>query len=342
MGDTIDANPIAGLREPARAPTRAIVQRQPSPQQQSRPAEPDMPRITPGFCDLASFEFGQRVARMFSTSDLVPDAYKAEVTKGFGQKARTVVNPSAMANCVIALEMAVRLNAAPLMVMQNLHIISGRPSWSAPWIIAEIHASGRYTTEVQFEVTRLGAKVAEYTTSEWSQTENRKISRVTKQKIDDIRCVAWVVSKSTGLRVESPPVTLEMAVQEGWYHRNGSKWVTMPEAMIRYRAASFLGRITVPDRLMGIRETTEVEDIHGTIEATREPDGTWTADVAPDLTSSVASEEAQTVPQITQETVIEVDLGLKEPVKETVAAETAQDQPEHDGPPDSAEWGDME
>jgi hypothetical protein len=28
------------------------------------------------------------------------------------------------------------MNADPLMVMQNMHVIEGRPSWSSKWIIA--------------------------------------------------------------------------------------------------------------------------------------------------------------------------------------------------------------
>jgi hypothetical protein len=36
-----------------------------------------------------------------------------------------------------------RMNADPLMVMQNMHVIEGRPSWSSKWIIACINGSGK-------------------------------------------------------------------------------------------------------------------------------------------------------------------------------------------------------
>ena len=40
------------------------------------------------------------------------------------------------ANCLIAIEQAQRLRVSPLMVMQNLYVIQGRPSWSSKFLIA--------------------------------------------------------------------------------------------------------------------------------------------------------------------------------------------------------------
>ena len=42
--------------------------------------------------------------------------------------------------------------------------------------------------------------------------------------------------------------------------KNGSKWQTMPELMLRYRAATFFGRLYAPDILMGMRSDVEVYD----------------------------------------------------------------------------------
>lgn len=53
---------------------------------------------------------------------------------------------------------------------------------------------------------------------------------------------------------------MEMAVKEGWYGKNGSKWQTMPEQMLRYRAASFFGRVYAPELLMGLRSAEEEQD----------------------------------------------------------------------------------
>ena len=81
--------------------------------------------------------------------------------------------------------------------------------------------------------------------------------------------MAWVVEKTTGERLESTPITMEMAVKEGWYQKNGSKWQSMPEQMLRYRAASFFGRIYAPDLLMGLR--TQEEEMESIIDITPEP-----------------------------------------------------------------------
>ena len=92
--------------------------------------------VTMGFNDLASFEFMQRTAKMFSASTMVPTAYQAMVTKGYGDRAQIEPNPAAISNCMIALDMSQRMNANPLMIMQNLHIIEGRPSWSSQFFKA--------------------------------------------------------------------------------------------------------------------------------------------------------------------------------------------------------------
>jgi hypothetical protein len=51
-----------------------------------------------------------------------------------------------------------------------------------------------------------------------------------------------------------------MAKAEGWLTRAGSKWQSMPELMIRYRAASFFGRLYCPDILNGMYTADEVAD----------------------------------------------------------------------------------
>jgi len=52
-----------------------------------------------------------------------------------------------------------------------------------------------------------------------------------------------------------------MAVDEGWYNRKGSKWKTMPDLMLRYRSASFLGKLYAPECLMGMQTVEELHDI---------------------------------------------------------------------------------
>ena len=160
----------------------------------------------------AQFEHAQRIAKVLSSSDLVPTTYKNNV-----------------ANTLVALEMANRMGASPLMVMQNLHIIHGRPSWGSSFIIASLNSCGRFST-LRF----VG---------------------------DSNKCKAVATDKQTGEVLEGPTVSLEMAKAEGWLTKTGSKWITMPELMLKYRAAAFFGRLYAPEVLMGMQTSEEIVDI---------------------------------------------------------------------------------
>ena len=216
-----------------------------------------------GLLNLESFELSQRIAKMLSSSTLVPEQYRATVKvkagkDNFGNMVfRDEPNPNGLSNCVIALNMANRMGADPLMVMQNLYLIEGRPAWSAQFIMAAINSCGRFSA-LRFDIQDLGEKEVEYTTTEWV---DRKKSTVTKKiKINDMSCVAFAVERETGERIESSKITIEMAVKEGWFTKNGSKWQTMPEQMLRYRSASFFGRVYAPELLMGLRSADEEQD----------------------------------------------------------------------------------
>lgn len=169
------------------------------------------------FSNAASFESAQRMALALVSSNIVPEQYRGKDNIG---------------NAIVALEMAQRIGASPLAVMQNLNIIHGRPSWSSTFIIAALNSCGRFAP-IRFEVTGEG---------------------------DDRSCIAWTTDK-TGERLEGPPASIAMAKAEGWFAKNGSKWKTMPELMLRYRAAAFFGRLYAPDVLNGMHATEEVEDI---------------------------------------------------------------------------------
>ncbi len=75
------------------------------------------------FSNIEAFENGQRIAQALSKADLVPAAYKNNIP-----------------NTMIALEMANRINVSPFMVMQNLDIIKGKPSWSSTFIISALNS----------------------------------------------------------------------------------------------------------------------------------------------------------------------------------------------------------
>lgn len=241
------------------------------------PREASMPSVTPGFGSLQSFELAVRQAKLLSSSTLVPAQYRGVVEKKKGRDVVYEQNDNAVPNCVIAMNMAQRMNADPLMVMQNLYIVEGRPSWSSQWIIAAINGCKRFSP-LRFKMENLGQKEVEYTTTEWVNGD--KTIKKHKVTIDNMKCTAWAIEKETGEEITSPAVTIDMAVKEGWYQKNGSKWQTMPEVMLRYRTASFFGKLYAPELLMGLPSSEEVIDTTGVIEAQQAPDGSFTVDVA--------------------------------------------------------------
>lgn len=228
------------------------------------------PIVTMGFGSSQSFELMQRAANLLSSSTLVPAAYRKVIEKldKFGNVKESRENPNALANSVVALNMAQRMGADPLMVMQNLYIVEGRPSWSSQWIIAAVNGCGRFSP-LRFDIKVLGKKVVERIETVW---ENGNRSNVVKKvEIVDKVAIAWATEKETKERLESPPVTIEMAVKEGWYTKNGSKWQTMDEVMLRYRTASFFGKLYAPELLMGLQSVEEAQDI-----IDLNPDGSYT------------------------------------------------------------------
>jgi len=193
--------------------------------QQTAPRENTLPAVRAGFFDLQAFELIQRVSKAFASSDLVPKQYQGN-----------------LANCMIAMDMAQRIGANPLMVMQNLYIVHGTPGWSSKFLIATINASGRYSS-LRYE---------------WKGKPGEA----------DYGCRAWAIERETGERLDGIWVTWAMVRAEGWDSKNGSKWKTMPDQMFVYRCAAFWQRAYAPELGMGLQT---VEDIQDTFEAS--PDG---------------------------------------------------------------------
>lgn len=137
-----------------------------------------------------------------------------------------------MANCAIGLNIAKRLGADPFMVLQNIDIIHGRPSFRASFLIAMVNASGRFSP-LQFQQTKTGGG----------------------------GCFAYATDKESGDKIEGPEITMDMAKAEGWSTKTGSKWKTMPGLMLRYRAAAFFARIYAPDITLGMQTAEEMHDI---------------------------------------------------------------------------------
>jgi hypothetical protein len=170
------------------------------------------------FSGIQAFEDSQRIAKALASSTLIPTQFQGQ--QGF-------------ANCLVALEIANRMNISPFLAMQHLHVIHGRPSWSSSFIIAMVNGSGRFSP-LRFEISGEGESLA---------------------------CYAVATDVKSEQELKGPTITIAMAKKEGWFSKNGSKWQTMPELMIRYRAAAFWGRLYASDLLLGIQSQEEVVDV---------------------------------------------------------------------------------
>lgn len=192
------------------------------------------------------FETYQRIAKPLSESNFVPAAYKGNI-----------------GDCVIAVEIACRLQILPLTVMQNLCVVKGNPTWKAKFLIGCVNTCGRYTTlDYRFSIDGQVGEVLYKTWVKGSDGKNREVQKPFENPgLDNLVCVAYATEKSTGRELVSPPVSIRMAVGEGWYNKDGSKWPTMPELMLRYRAASYWVSSFAPEMAMGFRTTEEVQDI---------------------------------------------------------------------------------
>lgn len=163
-----------------------------------------------------NFALAQREATALANSSLVPKEFSGNV-----------------ANSLIALNLARRTGFDALMVMQNLDVIHGRPSFRASFLIACVNACGRFTP-LKYRLSGEG---------------------------DERTCIAVANDRETGEEIEGPPVTIRMAKDEGWFGKNGSKWKTMPELMLRYRAAAFFARTVAPEVSLGMMTSDELEDM---------------------------------------------------------------------------------
>ncbi len=254
--------------------------------------------ITISMFSSQGFALAQRLANAYMSSNAVPTPFRSVITKrekqGQDYVDVEIPNPSAMGNCLIAIETAQSVGMSITAVMQNANVIEGRLTWSGKFVIAAINASGRFHP-LRFDLVNKGPIKATYKEKGAWNREQRKYDMIEKEiEIENLVCVAWTLPRSTPFPnnvytlaqakaaqlpvIESAPVSMKLAVEEGWYSKPGSKWQTeMKYQMLQYRAGSFFGNIHAPDVVMGMGRTTE--EAIDTIEVVQQADGTYAADI---------------------------------------------------------------
>ncbi|PPB58731.1 hypothetical protein CDQ71_00080 [Campylobacter hyointestinalis subsp. hyointestinalis] len=137
-----------------------------------------------------------------------------------------------VASAVIIYDLANRMNLSVLEIAQSVFIIRDKPSFSTQFLTARLNQSGLIKGRL------------------------RTIISDDKQSA---YCEA--IDAQTGELLKGMTVTMDIARKEGWLGKNGSKWQTMPELMLRYRAQSFFISEFFSEVKFGLKTKEEMEDI---------------------------------------------------------------------------------
>lgn len=156
-----------------------------------------------------------RAAQMLSQTSIIPQNYQGKPQ-----------------DCFVAIEMANRMGVSPMVVMQNMYVVKGKPSWAGQACTMLINSCGKFK-DVKHIYTG----------------EKGKPNR---------GCYVTATRISDGSTVNGVEVTMQMAQAEGW--TSNSKWRNLPELMLAYRASAFFARVYCPEAMMGVQTTEEVYD----------------------------------------------------------------------------------
>lgn len=166
---------------------------------------------------LMSMEKVMELGTMLAKSTIIPVAYQ-----------------NYPENCIIAVDMANRMGLSPIVVMQNLYVIQGKPSWSGQAMASMIRNSRQF--------------------------KNVELHYVGTEGDDSYGAYVTATRTSSGQELVGSKVTIGTAKKEGWYQKSGSKWQSIPSLMLAYRAYAFFGRVYAPELLMGLQSVEEVAD----------------------------------------------------------------------------------
>lgn len=170
---------------------------------------------TGGFLyEAGAFDQAYRAAQAFAASKLVPGHFQGKPE-----------------DCFVALTVAHQLGIPPLMALQNVYMVSGRPGFSASLVIALANKSGVFAAPITWTTEGSG---------------------------NDLAVTASATLAGSGERVSSK-VTMATAIAEGW--TRNPKYKSMPEHMLRLRSATWLVRLYCPEVLLGFHTSDELADV---------------------------------------------------------------------------------
>ena len=193
-----------------------------------------------------------------------------------------------VASAVIVYDLAQRMNVSVMEVSQSVYIIHGRPSFSTSFLVARLNQSGLIKGALKTVVADDGQSAY---------------------------CEA--VDAATGETLKGMTITMEIARAEGWLTKNGSKWKTMPELMLRKRAQAFFIREYYPQVMFGVQSVEEVEDTEA-IDTTAVPSTDGKVDINAAITQGARKpkDKEATVKQPVETEAIEAEVEEVAPVQE--------------------------
>ena len=196
------------------------------------------PRYVSIFEDPDAFAQKMQIAAALSKTQFVPVAFRNKPE-----------------DCLVALDMAARLGMNPLAVFPEIYVIDARAAFSSKFLIALVNRSGRFSRIVYDEGVDGEAAVT------FASRQRRGDDIVyTPAVVPNYYAVARFTELATGHEYTSPRIDLHFAEKNGWVAKVGSKWQSMPEIMVRYRAASTLIKSVAPELVLGLEFAEDLMD----------------------------------------------------------------------------------
>ncbi|WPY01484.1 hypothetical protein Trichorick_01397 (plasmid) [Candidatus Trichorickettsia mobilis] len=135
------------------------------------------------------------------------------------------------ANIFIVLNSAYRMNIDPMLMMQNTFVIGGKLGMNAAFAISLANRSGLFSHGIRYRIEGKGV---------------------------DLAVTAYTNLAGSDEEI-SYTITMKEAIADGW--TKNTKYQSLPELMLRYRAATLLIRTHAPEVMNGMQGVEELEDI---------------------------------------------------------------------------------
>jgi hypothetical protein len=168
--------------------------------------------------------------------------------------------------CLVAMLYAEQLGEHPMLLFQEISVIKGRPNTSARFAISRVNKSGLLKGTITWQSKGQGAA---------------------------LEVTARATLRETG-EVITATVTMKEAVADGW--TKNEKYQSIPEQMLRWRAATRLINLYMPEVLfgLGVREEAEVRPV--TVREEPVGGGSVVADLNRQIAAASTADESAEAP----------------------------------------------